>query len=54
METSEFSPEIEAFPKAYNDKPRSPKEFKKGQSALSKGPQDLSYFAILSSSKSGL
>ena len=36
IETPEFNPEIEAFPKAYNDKPKPPKEFKKGNSALSK------------------
>ena len=36
MDTPEFNPEIEAFPKAYNDKPKPPKEFKKGKSAISK------------------
>ena len=35
METLEFNPEIVAFPKAYNDRPKPPKEFKKGKSALS-------------------
>ena len=36
METLEFNPEIVAFPKAYNDRPKPPKEFKKGKSVLSK------------------
>ena len=36
METLEFNPEIVAFPKAYNDRPKPPKEFKKGKSVLFK------------------